>query len=313
MTQRVNQLNWGMVRLVTMLTLMSTALPTPGADPVYRAEIEKWRQQREARLKAEDGWLAVAGLFWLDEGANRFGSGPGNAIALPAGAAPPAAGTFELREGKVSVRVEPGVTVTAAGTPITAMPLRSDDPGPPDVLKLGRLSLHVIARGGRYGIRMKDPESETRRSFAGLRWFPIRDDLRLEARFVPWPSPRTIPIPNVLGQVNELPSPGYAEFTLAGRTLRLEPVIEEPGAKELFFIFRDQTAGKETYPAGRFLYAPMPKEGVVILDFNKAYSPPCAFTAYATCPLPPPQNRLPVRIDAGEKSPHGHPDRPRSS
>jgi uncharacterized protein (DUF1684 family) len=279
---------------------------------VYRAALETWRQQRETRLKAADGWLAVAGLYWLDEGPNRFGSGPDNAIVLPAGAAPPVAGTFELRQGKVSVRVEPGASVTTAGRPVTAMALRSDEPGPPDVLKIGRLSLQVIVRGGRYGIRMRDPESETRRSFAGLQWFPVRDDLRFEARFVPWPSPRTIPIPNVLGQVNDLPSPGYAEFTLEGRTLRLEPVIEEPGAEELFFIFRDQTAGHETYPAGRFLYAPMPKDGVVVLDFNKAYSPPCAFTAFATCPLPPSQNRLPVRIEAGEKNPHAHPDTPRS-
>jgi uncharacterized protein (DUF1684 family) len=296
-----------------IVTLTAAVLVTPAVNPVYRGEIEKWRQHREARLKAEDGWLAVAGLFWLDEGVNRFGSGPGNSIGLPAGAAPPVAGTFELRQGRVSVRIEPGVSVTTAGGPVMAMGLRSDDPGPPDVLKLGRLTLQVIARSGRYGIRMKDPESETRRSFSGLRWFPVRDDMRVEARFVAWPSPRTIPIPNVLGQVNDLPSPGYAEFTLAGRRLRLEPVIEEPGAHELFFIFRDQTAGKETYPAGRFLYAPMPQDGAVVLDFNKAYSPPCAFTAYATCPLPPPQNRLPIRIEAGEKNPHGHPDRPRSS
>jgi len=126
----------------------------------------------------------------------------------------------------------------------------------------------------------------------------------VSARFVRWPAPRTIPIPNVLGQVNDLPSPGYVEFTVGGRPLRLEPVLEEPGAEELFFIFRDRTAGKETYPAGRFLYAPMPRDGAVVLDFNKAYSPPCAFTAYATCPLPPPQNRLAVRIEAGEKDPH---------
>jgi hypothetical protein len=299
-----------MGRFVMTITLTAAGFGAPAANSVYHAEIETWRQNREARLKAEDGWLAVAGLFWLDEGVNRFGSGPGNAIALPTGAAPAVAGAFELRQGQVSVRIEPGVTVTAAGKPVAAMELRSDDPGPPDVLKLGRLSLQVIARGGRYGIRMKDPESETRRAFAGLRWFPVRDDMRVDARFVPWPSPRTIPIPNVLGQVNDLPSPGYAEFTVAGRKVRLEPVIEEPGAQELFFIFRDQTAGKETYPAGRFLYAPMPKDGAVVLDFNKAYSPPCAFTAYATCPLPPPQNRLPVRIEAGEKDPHRHPDRP---
>ena len=296
-----------MGRLVRSFTLVASVLADPVADPAYRADVEKWRQQREARLKAEDGWLAVAGLFWLEEGENRFGSGPDNAIVLPAGAAPAVAGTFELRQGKVSVRVAPGVTVTAAGQPVTEMALRSDDPGPPDVLRLGRLTLHVIARSGKYGIRLKDPESETRRTFAGLQWFPVRDDLRVEARFVPWPAPRTIAVPNILGQVNDLPSPGYAEFTLAGRKLRLEPVIEEPGAQELFIIFRDQTAGRETYPAGRFLYAPMPRGGVVVLDFNKAYSPPCAFTAFATCPLPPPQNRLPVRIEAGEKNPHGHP------
>ena len=300
-----------MGRWVMTITLMAAALGAPAADSVYHAKIGKWRQQREARLKSDDGWLAVAGLFWLEEGSNNFGSHPGNAIALPAGSAPDLAGTFELKQGKVTVHVDPAhATVTSSGKPVSKMELRSDEPGPPDVLTLGRLSLHVITRGGRYGIRMKDPESETRRTFAGLRWFPVRDEMRVDARFVPWPSRRTIPIPNVLGQVNDLPSPGYAEFTLAGRTLRLEPVIEEPGAQELFFIFRDQTAGKETYPAGRFLYAPMPKDGAVVLDFNKSYSPPCAFTAYATCPLPPPQNRLPVRIEAGEKDPHRHPDRP---
>src|SRR5436190_2140623 len=138
-----------MGRWVMTVTLMGAALSPPAADSVYRAEIEKWRQQRETRLKAEDGWLAVAGLFWLDEGMNRFSSGPGNSIALPAGTAPPVAGTFELRQGKVSVRVEPGVTVTAAGKPVVDMELRSDDPGPPDVLNLGRVSLQVIARSGR--------------------------------------------------------------------------------------------------------------------------------------------------------------------
>jgi hypothetical protein len=303
-----------MGRVVIPLTLLLAGLAPPRVDAPYRADIEKWRQQREARLKAEDGWLAVAGLFWLKEGPNPFGSGPGNVIALPAGAAPLRAGTFELRQGKVTVRVDPTqASVTAAGKPVTTMEVRSDNPGPPDVLKLGRLSLQVIERGGRYGIRLRDPEAESRRQFAGLRWFPVREDLRVEARFVPWPAPRTIPIPNVLGQVNDLPSPGYVEFTVDGRSLRLEPVIEEPGADELFYIFRDQTAGKETYPAGRFLYSPMPKDGAVVLDFNKAYSPPCAFTAYATCPLPPPQNRLPVRVEAGEKDPHRSPDTPPTS
>lgn len=289
-----------MDHLVTRITLVAAGIAAAAVNPAYRADIDKWRQQREERLKADDGWLAVAGLFWLDEGPNRFGSGPGNAITLPAGAAPAVAGVFELRRGKVSVRLEQGTNATVAGKPVTARELRGDEPGPPDVMKLGRLSMQVIVRGGRYGIRLRDPEAETRRHFAGLRWFPVREDYRIDARFVTYDPPKTIPVPNILGQVEELPSPGYVAFTVGGRELRLDPVLEEPGAHELFFIFRDQTAGKETYSAGRFLYTPMPKDGVVALDFNRAYSPPCAFTPYATCPLPPKQNRLAVRIEAGE-------------
>ena len=225
--------------------------------------------------------------------------------------APARAGVFELRGGKTTVRMEPGVTATVDGNPVDARELRPDVPGPADVLKLGpRLTLHVIERGGRYGIRLKDRESALLKEFTGLRWFPVQEDYRVEARFVPYASPKKIAVPNILGQVEELPSPGYAAFTIGGREVRLDPVLEEPGAKELFFIFRDQTTGKETYPAGRFLYAPMPEDGRVTLDFNKAYSPPCAFTPYATCPLPPRQNRLPVRIEAGEMStgkPHSRP------
>jgi hypothetical protein len=300
------------VGLRALTIVLVAGLAAPAADPAYRAGIEKWRRDREAGLWAEGGWLSVAGLFWLDEGPNRFGSAPGNAIVLPAGTAPPVAGTFELRQGSVTVRAEPGVSLTTAGKSVATMTVRSDDPGPPDVLKLGRLSMQVIVRGGRHGIRLKDPEAPTRREFAGLRWFPVREDMRITGRFVAWPAPHPIPIANVLGQVNDLPSPGYVEFTLEGRPLRLEPVFEEPGAKELFFIFRDATAGHETYPAGRFFYSPMPRDGQVVLDFNKAYSPPCAFTAYATCPLPPSQNRLSVPIEAGEKDPHRHPDAPPS-
>jgi uncharacterized protein (DUF1684 family) len=147
---------------------------------------------------------------------------------------------------------------------------------------------------------MKDKESPLLKEFTGLRWFPVREEQRIEARFVPYTPPKKVPVPNVLGQVESLSSPGYAVVTVGGREVRLDPVLEEPGATELFFIFRDETAKKETYPAGRFLYAAMPKDGKVVLDFNKAYSPPCAFTPYATCPLPPRQNRLPVRIEAGE-------------
>jgi hypothetical protein len=147
---------------------------------------------------------------------------------------------------------------------------------------------------------MKDKQSPLLEEFTGLRWFPVREEYRVNSRFVPYSSPKKVPVPNILGQVEQLPSPGYVVFTVGGKEVRLDPVLEEPDATELFFIFRDQTAGKETYPAGRFLYTPMPKDGALVLDFNKAFSPPCAFTPYATCPLPPRQNRLAVRIEAGE-------------
>ena len=285
--------------LLGVAGMAGAAVPAP--DPEYRAEIEKWRAAREARLKGDGGWLQVVGLFWLKEGANPFGTGPGNRIVLPAGSAPARAGVFELRGGKTAVRTEAGVTASVDGKPVTVRELRPDVPGPADVLKLGpRLTLHVIERGGRYGIRLKDTESALLKEFAGLRWFPVREDHRVQARFVPYDPPKKVAVPNILGQVDELPSPGYAVFKVAGREVRLDPVLEEPGAAELFFIFRDETARKETYQAGRFLYAATPKDGVVTLDFNKAYSPPCAFTPYATCPLPPRQNRLPVRIEAGE-------------
>jgi uncharacterized protein (DUF1684 family) len=289
--------------LVALLALLGTAAAAVHApDPAYRAEIEKWRADREARLKSDGGWLQVVGLFWLKEGTSSFGTEAGNTIVLPAGSAPARAGVFEMRGGKTTVRVDSGAEATVDGTAVTVRELRPDVPGPADVLRLGtRLTLHVIERGGRYGIRLKDRESGLLKAFGGLRWFPVEEDYRVEARFVPYTPPKKIPVPNILGQVEELPGPGYAAFTIGGREVRLEPVLEEPGATELFFIFRDETSRKETYPAGRFLYTAMPKDGRVTLDFNKAYSPPCAFTPYATCPLPPKQNRLPVRIEAGER------------
>ena len=170
------------------------------------------------------------------------------------------------------------------------------------MLELGRLSLHVIERGGRLGIRLKDRESPLRKAFTGLSWFPIDERYRVVARFVPYDPPKALKVPNVLGNVTPMPSPGRAEFTIDGKAVQLDGVLEEPDATELFFIFRDQTSGHETYGAGRFLYADLPKDGKLVLDFNKAYNPPCAFTPYATCPLPPPQNRLPVRIEAGRRS-----------
>jgi uncharacterized protein (DUF1684 family) len=257
------------------------------AASTYQSEIAAWRQKREAELKADGGWLSLAGLFWLHEGANSFGRDAACAIALPDG--PARAGSFELQGGKV--------TLAMAGA------TRSIRPNSPEAVKVGRLSLFVIRRGDRVGIRLKDPESEARRNFHGIESYPANEAYRVTARWVA--EPKQIPILNVLGQTENSDCPGYAVFHLHGRELRLYPIIEVPGDRQLFYIFKDQTSGKETYGAGRFLYSDMPANGTVILDFNRAYNPPCAFTPYATCPLPPPENRLPVRIEAGEKK-YGH-------
>ena len=269
----------------------------------YVAEVEQWRAKREERLKADGGWLTVTGLFWLKDGANTLGSAPGSTIVLPT-SAPAKVGSIDFTGGKATLRVEPGVPLTSGDKPVTTMALRADTAeGGPDVLVLGPLSMQVIERGGRYGIRLKDNDARQRREFAGLKWYPVSEAHRVVARFVPHATPTTIPIANVLGQEDQQPSPGTAVFTIAGKEVRLDPILEAPDAKQLFFIFRDATAPRDTYPAGRYLYTDLPKDGMVTLDFNKAYSPPCAFTAYATCPLPPRQNRLAVRIEAGEKKP----------
>ena len=292
---------------VAALALLVAPAPAAAlaADTGYPHEVEAWRAKREADLRAPEGWLSVVGLHWLREGTSTIGSAKGSDILLPP-PAPARVGTVDLARGKLTVRVAPGVTVKAQDKAVTEVELHSDKAGKADVLTVGPVSLFVIERGGRLALRVKDPESPRRRGFRGLDWYPVKDAFRIQARFVPYEPVKKVPIANVLGMVEPLPSPGYAVFQVGGREVRLDAVLEEPDAKELFFIFKDTTAGKETYPAGRFLYSAMPKDGQVVLDFNKSYSPPCAFTSFATCPLPPRQNRLAVRIDAGEKRPAGH-------
>lgn len=275
------------------------------ADPAYVRETEAWRGRREDLLKAEDGWLAVAGLFWLEEGTSTVGSAPGAVVRLPEDA-PPRAGLLERRGPRIVYRAEPGVPATSGGRAVAELVLRPDTAeGGPDRVTVGRFTFFVIERGGRLGVRLRDPGSPRRRDFAGLRWYPVDEAYRVTARFLPHPEKRTIAVPNVLGTEEAMAAPGVAVFTLGGRELRLHPVLESPGARQLFFIFKDETAPRETYGGGRFLYAALPVDGKVELDFNRAYTPPCAFTAFATCPLPPRENRLAVRIPAGEKTPPG--------
>lgn len=268
------------------------------ADTAYVHTVERWRAEREERLKADGGWLTVAGLFWLKEGSNRFGTDRTNDVVLPEGSAQPRGGYFDLADGKVKLKVFPDETVKLGDQAVTERALQDDSEGAPDVLHLGRLTMQVIKRQDRFGIRLKDRDSVFRRDFSGLRWYPIDPRFRITARFVPYDPPKMISIANMIGQVSEEPCPGRVEFELDGQSVTLESTGDP--SEGLSFILSDGTTAETTYGGGRFLDTDPPKDGVVILDFNQAYNPPCAFTPYATCPLPPEQNRMKVRITAGE-------------
>jgi hypothetical protein len=242
----------------------------------------------------------VVGRFVLKNGDNSVGSDPKSRIVLPEGA-PARVGRFVLRGGKITFNAESGVNVTSEGKPVRSLEMRPDTQGPATTIAVGDLSMFVIGRGDSFAIRLRDKNSRFRKEFKGLQWFPVDEAWRIQARWVAYPAGRRMAIENITGDTEQEPSPGYASFRVAGREYRLDPVLE---GDQLFFIFKDRTAGKETYPAGRFLYAAQPKDGTVLLDFNRAYTPPCAFSPYLTCPLPPPQNRLSIRIPAGELNYH---------
>ena len=290
-----------------MRTILIALLAVIAGSPAttYRDEILKYRAQREAELKADDGWLTVSGLFWLKPGPNVAGSAAGSDLRLPS-KAPARIGVFDLTDGKVTFTADPSAQLTSAGTPLGARPVaapRADE----NALAVGDLRMFVVHREDRFGIRLRDLNSPQRAQFTRLRYFPIRPRFRVRAKFTPYTPPRIVAVPNVLGQHPEMESPGYVTFTLLGKPLRLEPVYEDDERRDLFFIFKDTTSRDATYPAGRFLHADSPKDGYVTLDFNKAYNPPCAFTDFATCPLPRKENQLPVRIEAGELAYHEPP------
>jgi uncharacterized protein (DUF1684 family) len=291
------------LKVFAAMALIAGAAATPTAKEAFLKEEADWRTQRETRLTKPDGWLAVAGLFWLHDGAMVFGSDPKSDIVLPSGA-PRRAGTLNIQSGVVTFVSEKGANVTINGKPATKMTLKPDTDDHPDVLQAGSITLTLIKRGDRTGVRMRDPDAATRRSFTGCKWFPPSQTWRVNAKWVAYPSPKKIKITNILGMTDDEPSPGYAEFTIDGKTSRLEPVEEDGG---LSFMFKDATSGSSTYAPGRFLDTDMPKNGIVVLDFNQAYNPPCAYIAFATCPLPPRQNTLSIAVEAGEKKYGDHP------
>lgn len=271
------------ILLVGFLCLEIKDASTEAADTLA------WRQKREADLLAERGWLAVSGLPWLKEGETTVGSGEANTIRL---------GDGPKHWGRI-LRLGPSVELHPEDGP--SRKITSADPP----FQIGRTALQLIQRGSLIGLRLWDPMNARKVEFKGLRWYEISPAHRVVGRLIPSVEPKTVKIANVIGQINEFISPGVVEFELGGRKLRLTPVYETKAQDELFYIFKDLTAGKTTYGAGRFVYSGLPDaEGRVLIDFNRAYSPPCAFTDFATCPLPPLQNRLDLPIEAGELDPH---------
>ena len=276
----------------------ATTKPTAPADQ-YQAEIAKFREDRETTLKGNAGWLTIAGLWFLTQPQTTFGSDPLSDIVFPS-SAPAKAGTFELRNGRVSVKAAEGVTFMLDGKPFTSGEVKPDVPGPADRLSLGEhLQFWVHVSGDRLSIRLRDQNNALRKEFVGLSWFPINPAYRVDATYTPYEKPKMADVPTIMGDIDKATIPGIVSFTLNGQEYKLEP-FAEPADEQFWFVFRDLTSQKETYQAARFLYAPAPVNGKMQLDFNKAVNPPCAYNPYTTCPLPSEQNRLRTRIEAGE-------------
>ena len=269
------------------------------AQTDYNKSIEKWRGDHEVNLKKETGWLTVAGLFWLKEGTNTVGAGENFDVRLTDNFKQRKFGEIDFKNGAATLRVEKGVEAQSDGKSISTIDLVSDEKGKPTEIRTGTQTFFLIKREERFGIRLKDSNSEARRNFKGEHWFPIDESYRVTARFEAFPEPKEIAVPNVLGGNFKMKSPGLLKFSVQGKECSLQPVDEGDGM--LFIIFKDKSSESETYKSGRFLYADKPVNGEAVLDFNKAENPPCAFTAFATCPLPPPGNSLDAEIKAGEK------------
>lgn len=266
----------------------------------YCREIERWHAARLERLTAPNGWLSLVGLEWLKPGVNRIGSAADNDIVLAK--APAHLGSIEwAADGTLSLTLDPASRVTVDGRHVAHATLRDDSHPKPTEVTFGTVSFIAIARDERKGLRVRDSEAATRTEFTGIERFDVDPAWRIVAEWQPLDPPFQLATGTVIGTIERYPAPGRAVFERDGRRHVVYPVLEAPGDRQLFLIFADATSGKETYGASRFLYADMPSAGGIVLDFNQAYNPPCAFTPYATCPLAPPENRLDLRVLAGEK------------
>ncbi len=294
-----------MIRTSLFLAAAILGVATVHADTdSYTHSIKQWRAGRVERLTAPNGWLSLIGLEWLKEGANRVGSASDNDIVLSAG--PAHIGTVTLgSDGALNITLAKDGGATIDGKPVSSAVLVDDahvtGDAEPTTINVGSVSFYAIDRDGRKGLRVKDSDAPSRKHFIGIDSFPIDASWRIEANWVPAAPNETLEMGSVIGTIDKYPVPGRLAFSRDGKHFELLPVIEVPGDKQYFVVFADRTSGKETYGAARFLYVDPPKDGKVSVDFNKTYNPPCAFTPYATCPLAPPENRLDMRVTAGEK------------
>ena len=288
--------------LLTLLAVVSAAWFLSAADPAHVKEVEQWRSKHEADYTKE--YVPLAGLFFLKAGSNTAGSAAASDVVLPR-RVPASVGTFVYQNNKVRFEPVPGSPVTVKGKPVTSpTQLESDGSENYDELAIGDITFWVHESGDRRAIRLRDPQSDVAKSFKGFHWFPIDERYRVTAKFIKDPKPRKITMPLLTGDDDHGTTEGMVEFSLNGSKIRMRPITTRPG--RLWFIFRDATAGHETYEAARFLYADLKDDGTTVLDFNEAYNPPCSFNQYTTCPLPLPENRLTIRIPAGELAYAGH-------
>jgi uncharacterized protein (DUF1684 family) len=276
--------------------------PPPSApDAAYVQSFDKWKAELVDDLKTN--WLPLAGLFWLKPGENSFGSDAGNAVVFPKG--PAHAGVFDLQSADVTVKFAPDTHATIDEKPVTTAKLQPDTSGSPTVVELGSLRIKVIVRGQRIGIRLKDVDSEEVKNYRGPIFFPLDMAYRVTATWEPSDGKKTVDVPNVLGDTTPTPVAGTVVFKINGQEVRLTALGGNP-SKGLSFVMNDLTSKTDTYPGGRFLESEPVVNGTVVIDFNRAYNPPCAVTPYATCPLAPKENRLAVAIPAGEKYDRAH-------
>ena len=290
----------GLIVVVVLGAAAASALE-PSQDE--SARIADWRAKRLRSLTSETGWLTPIALYWLKEGENSFGRAPTQAFSVDDAALAADMGAFVLAGGRVKYRAHPATAapkMTYLGQPVATLDLVSDAEENPTELVAGSLHFMLIDRAGHLGIRVRNSVSPNRLEFHGLTYFPVRPDWHVEAHFEPYVPEHHIPIVNILGMTEDMTSPGAIVFEREGRSWRLDAIQEAPGDRELFVMFSDATSGKETYGAGRFLYVGLPVADRIEVDFNEAFNPPCAFTDFATCPLPPRQNRLALPVEAGE-------------